>query len=73
MRSDYHPIGRVKDRLVLLVPADAIVPVPVAAEQFDDLSASRPVSGQPAGLDPISYVCASGCLLGGHLFTSQEI
>jgi hypothetical protein len=40
LRSDDDSVGWVHDRLVLLVPADAVVLVMNAAEQLDDLSAS---------------------------------
>jgi hypothetical protein len=39
LRCDGDPVGWVEDRLVLLVPANAVVLVCVVAEQLDDLAA----------------------------------
>jgi hypothetical protein len=65
LRGDDDPVGWVEDRFVLLVPANAVVLVCVAAEKLDDLAASRRLAVQPARLDPVSYMCAA-CRLCWH-------
>ena len=47
---------------MVFVPANAVAPVCVVAEQLDDLAASRRLAVQPARLDPVSHVRAAGCL-----------
>jgi hypothetical protein len=37
-------VGRVEDRLVLLVPAHAVALVPVTADHLDDLASPRRLS-----------------------------
>jgi hypothetical protein len=59
LRSDDDPVGRVEDRLVLLVPANAVVLVCVVAEQLYDLAAPRRAAVQLARLDPVAYMCAA--------------
>lgn len=56
----------------MLIPAHAVVFVPFAAEQLDDLSASSWLTVQPARLDPVAYVCVArcGCVVRGHPVTS---
>jgi hypothetical protein len=73
--GDDHSVGRVQQRLVLIVPPDAVVLVTFAAEQLDDLPVSRPLTVQVRHLDPVAYMCAAGCVCVpcGHLFTSWAI
>jgi hypothetical protein len=62
LRGDDDPVGWVHDRLVLLVPVHAVVLVLIAAEQLDDLSASRRLAVHTTRLDPVADVCAAWCL-----------
>ena len=51
LRRDDHAVGRVDDRLVLLIPPNAVVLVAWAAEQLDDLSAPGRLTMQSARFD----------------------
>ena len=67
-----HAIRWVHDRLVLLIPAHAVVLMSFAAEDFDDLSSARRLAVHATGLDRIT--CMGTCLNGlvGHASTSFD-
>ena len=73
LRGDDDSVGWVHDRLVLLVPAHAVVLMPIAAEQLDDLSASSWLTVQPPLLDPVAYLCTALVSCRGLGFTSSSI
>jgi PadR family transcriptional regulator, regulatory protein AphA len=62
-----HAVGGIDDRLVFVVPADAVARVTLSAEKLDDLSATSRLSVNPAHFDavPDAHIAA---LLRGHEF-----
>lgn len=71
-RSNDHAVGRVHDRLVLLIPAHAVMLVSFAAEHLDDLSSARRLAVHAMRLNPVTYAGAGLNGLIRHQFTSFD-
>ena len=63
--DDDHSVGGINDRLVPLIPPNAVVLVVSLSEQLDDLSAARRLAVHSARLNPIADVRVR-FLAGGH-------
>lgn len=70
--SNDHAVGWVHDRLVLLIPAHAVMLVSFAAEHLDDLSSARRLAVHAMRLNPVTYVGAGFNGLIRHQFTSFD-
>jgi hypothetical protein len=70
--GDDHAVGWVDDRLVLLVPAHAVMLVALAAKYLEDLSPARRLAVHSTGLNPITRPGAGVKRCSGHLFTSFD-
>lgn len=71
-RSNGHAVGWVHDRLVLLIPAHAVMLVSFAAEHLDDLSSARRLAVYATGLNPVTHAGAGVNELIRHQFTSCD-
>ena len=68
--TDDHAVGGIHDRLVLLVPAHAVMLVGIAAEHLDDLSSTGRLAVDTTAFDPVARLDAGENGLGGHLIIS---
>ena len=71
-RSNDHAVGWVHDRLVLLIPAHAVMLVSFAAEHLDDLSSARRLAVHATRLNPVTHAGAGVNGLIRHQFTSFD-
>jgi hypothetical protein len=69
-RYNAHAVGWVHDRLVLLIPAHAVMLVSFAAEHLDDLSSARRLAVHAMRLNPVTCADAGFNGLIRHQFTS---